>query len=364
LLASGNQTIKGKQMITSFSMIQLFKKCRMACNYRYIQGLYKKDQDYKLWFGSLIHECLKIWHSGEGIEPVLIHINEKCTINHDDFEDEEEYKAAKLDAKKTWHYATALMTAYANRYAVEPFTINALEEEFDADMIGNTDFKIKIKADGLVYLDDLKMVTDQEHYLYGAEEGYYLFEHKTTSSLGLDYFDKLWTDLQIVLYSYYMQKKFDVELKGVLYNVLQKPLLKQSQGETEAEFKERYKAACAKNKSGKSSATRNMPESDDDFQARHAEFYSQPHTLQRKIHVIPQEKYGLLNTELLSVLDDFKRCCSSGVFYRNELSCFNFNTPCDFFPLCAGTKATTGEIIKLSYGVSNDRVERFKELLS
>lgn len=334
----------------------------MACKYRYIHGLYKKDKDYKLWFGSLIHECLKVWHPENDISKIKPIIDKTCVVDQNRFDTDEEYTAALADAKKTRHYATAMMKAYAQRYPTEPFVVDAnmLEKEFDAD-IARTNLKIKVKADGIVYIDDLGLAGHE--YLAGAEEGYYLLEHKTTSSIGAGYFDKLWTDLQIVLYSHYIQKQFDIELKGVLYNVLQKPLIRQAQGETEEEFEERRQQLIAKSKTGKTSAKRKMPEPDEDFLVRLSAVCENPDMFQRKIHVIPEEKYELLLTELSFLTDDFKRCCETGVFYRNELSCFNFNTPCDYFPLCAATNSTRNEVVSVAYGVNGERKDRFKCLV-
>ena len=83
--------------------------------------------------------------------------------------------------------------------------------------------------------------------------------------LDASYLDRLWTDFQITLYAHYVEQALGIRISGVLYNILVKARLQQSAGETEAEFDARRAELIAKSKSGKSSAQRRMPETDEEF---------------------------------------------------------------------------------------------------
>ena len=53
-------------MLTTYSMWSLFRNCRKACDWRYQRELVPLERNHNLNFGSLIHECLEIWHRGSG----------------------------------------------------------------------------------------------------------------------------------------------------------------------------------------------------------------------------------------------------------------------------------------------------------
>jgi hypothetical protein len=156
-----------------------------------------------------------------------------------------------------WHLASAMMRGYAMRYETEEFEIVEVEKEFigeirnpDTGRLSQT-FRMAGKVDAIVRCHD----------------GLYLLEHKTASTVDANYLDKLWTDTQIALYCYYL-RELGYPIVGVIYNVLLKSRLKQGKGETQAEYEARKAELAAKNKSGKSTAKRQLPETDDDFRWR------------------------------------------------------------------------------------------------
>lgn len=66
-----------------------------------------------------------------------------------------------------------------------------------------------------------------------------------------------------------------INIKGVLYNILLKPTLKQTIGETIDEFKARELAAIEKSKSGKTSIKRKVPESDIEYEQRLSNWFTE-----------------------------------------------------------------------------------------
>jgi len=62
-------------MTTTYSMWRLFRNCRMACKWRYIDELVPLERDPNLAFGSVIHDCLECWHGERDLAKVLDHID-------------------------------------------------------------------------------------------------------------------------------------------------------------------------------------------------------------------------------------------------------------------------------------------------
>ncbi len=73
----------------------------------------------------------------------------------------------------------------------------------------------------------------------------------------------------------------------MIYNVLLKSRLQQKTGESEAEFELRRMELAAKNKSGRSTAQRQLPESDEEIQARLAAWYSRDEAFAAELTKLP-----------------------------------------------------------------------------
>lgn len=300
-------------MVTTYSMWSLFRNCRKAVEWRYVEHLSPIERAHSLAFGSLIHECLEIWHRHRDFSLVLDHIDRSCPERlHDGAQ------------KRDWHLATAMMRAYAERYAAEEFEVVALEHLFEGPITNpatgaaSRSFVLGGKVDGIVRIDG----------------DYYILEHKTASQIDADYLERLWTDFQITLYAYYIEQTMGIPITGILYNVLVKARLQQSAGETEDEFEARRAELIAKSKSGKSTAKRRMPESDEEFQQRLAEKYAEPGMLHRERLYLSRDRFEVLRAELWELTQAFLDARRRGVFYQNTSHCFSYQRPCPYFALC------------------------------
>ena len=300
-------------MVTTYSMWSLFRNCRKACEWRYLEELVPLERDGNLRFGSLIHDCLERWHRDRDLAAVLDHIDRAA--------------AGRTPGDRThrdWHLARAMMTGYAARYAEEAFDVVALEQTFEGPIVNpatgasSRTFVLAGKVDGIVLIDG-------EHFL---------LEHKTASKVDADYLERLWTDFQIVLYAHYLEQTLGLRIAGVLYNVLVKARLKQGVGETEAEYEERYAALAARNKSGKSSAKRRMPETDGAYQARLAERYAEQEMFHRERLYFSRDRFEALRAELWELTQSFLAARRRGVFYQNSSYCFQYGRACPYFALC------------------------------
>jgi hypothetical protein len=294
-------------------MWALFRNCRKACEYRYEVGLTPREKDPNLSFGSLIHDCLQLWHERRDLGAVLELIDRACSGR---FGDE--------SLRRDWHMARAMMTGYAARYPHEEFIVVSLEQTFEGPIVNpatgaaSRSFVLAGKVDGIVRIG----------------EDHYILEHKTASTIDADYLERLWTDFQIAIYSHYVEKALRIPIAGVIYNVLGKARLQQGKGETEEEYEARRAELIAKSKRGTTTAKRKMPESDEDYQARLAEKYADPTMFHRETLYLSRDRFDILRAELWELTQAFLDARRRGVFYQNTSFCFNYNRPCAYFPIC------------------------------
>ncbi len=163
---------------------------------------------------------------------------------------------------------------------------------------------------------------------------YFLLEHKTAATIDASYLERLWTDFQVTLYTHYIEKALGISIAGILYNVLVKARLQQSAGETEAEYEERRAALIAKSKTGKTSAKRRLPETDEEFQVRLAAKYAEPGSFHREpLHISP-DQVRALRSELWELTQAYLDARRRDAWYQNTSFCFQYGRPCEYFPLC------------------------------
>lgn len=294
-------------------MWSLFRNCRKACEYRYEIGLTLREKDPNLSFGSLVHECLQLWHGDRDLAAVLDLIDKACAG-----------RVGDESVRRDWHLARAMMTGYAARYPTEEFVVVALEKTFEGPIVNpatgaaSRSFVLAGKVDGIVRIGD-------DHYV---------LEHKTAATIDADYLERLWTDFQIAIYSHYVEQSLGIPITGVIYNVLGKARLQQGKGETEEEYQARRAELIAKSKSATTTAKRKMPESDGDYQARLAEKYADPTMFHREMLYLSEDRFEILRAELWELTQAFLDARRRGVFYQNTSFCFNYNRPCAYFPIC------------------------------
>jgi hypothetical protein len=302
-----------ERTVTTYSMWSLFRNCRRAAHWRYILQVVPLEKDQPLSFGTLIHACLEAWHRSRDLDRALEPIARACVAHA---QDEEQ--------RRTRHLGTAMMKGYAARYAQEEFEVIHLEKTFEGEIVNpetgasSRTFTLAGKVDGVVRI--------------GGE--YLLLENKTAAVVDSSYLERLWTDFQITLYTHYLEEALGIRIAGVIYNVLVKARLQQGGGETEAEYEERRATLAAKSKTGKTSAKRRMPETDEEFQARLAEKYTEPASFHREtLHVTPDQVTSL-RAELWELTQSYLEARRRDAWYQNTSFCFQYGRPCAYFPLC------------------------------
>ena len=125
----------GAPAISTYSMWSLFRNCRKAFEWRYLEELVPLERDRNLALGTVIHQCLEVWHSTRQLDAVLDTID-RAYPNRDQ----------EADEKRDWHLATAMMRGYATRYTDEEFEVVALEKTFEGKIVNPSDCSGPVKA--------------------------------------------------------------------------------------------------------------------------------------------------------------------------------------------------------------------------
>ncbi len=302
--------------VLTYSALNTFRNCPRKYKHRYIDCLLPREKPEAMSFGSVIHGAIELWYRSDANDhclwSVLDHVDQQFPM-----------RAGDDDQKAAWHLARAMITGYAARYQSEDFEIVEVEKSFMGE-IRNPDtnrpsqtFVMAGKADAIVRRPD----------------GMYLVEHKTASSVDANYLDKLWTDTQIALYSFYL-RQLGYPIVGVIYNVLLKSRLKQKVGETEAEYEARRAELAASNKSGRSTAKRQLPESDEAFHGRLAEWYARPEAFHREHIFLSEDRLAMLQEEVWEITQQYLDARRRGKWLLNTSNCFSFQRPCEYLPFC------------------------------
>ena len=306
----------GDKSVLTYSALNTFRNCPRKYKHRYIDNLRPRAKVESLSFGSVIHSAIEIWYRSVNDANRLWKVLDFIDRSFPE-------RATDESQMANWHLARAIFTGYASRYPTEDFTIIEVEKTFTGQ-IRNPDtgrcsqtFVMAGKADAIVKRDD----------------GMYLLEHKTAASIDGNYLDKLWTDTQIALYSYYL-RELGYPIVGIIYNVLLKSRLKQSPGETQDEYEARHAELAAKNKSGKSTAKRQMPETNEEFQGRLASWYSKPEAFHRELIYLPEERLSMLQDEVWEITQQYLDARRRGKWLLNTSSCFSYQRPCEYLSYC------------------------------
>jgi hypothetical protein len=299
--------------VLTYSAMSMFQACRRKYRYRHLDHLVPVEKPQALRFGSISHEWLETWHRTGDLELA------RRIIDHAYLD-----RSAVPDQKRDWHYQTAMLRAYTAQYPVEDFTVMALEAEFAGPLVNpatgrkSRSFEVRGKVDGIVRRGD-------EHLL---------LEHKTAATVSGDYLERLAMDLQILLYSYYVRETLQSPISSIIYNVLVKPRLAQTEGETEEQYDARKAELIAKSKSGKSSAKRRMPESDEDFQERLANWFTTESRFARVELLLDFESIENIRQQIWDIGKELLDARRLNRWHQNPRTCFGFGR-CVYWPICS-----------------------------
>ncbi len=313
----------GKRILTA-SSIRALRNCRKSYFWRYVEELSPVRTDAALRIGSVFHECLERWFRLDlegkpkdetAVAAILAHIDESFPN-----------RAGDPEQNRLWHQTRGMVVGYVARYPAESFRVVAVEQTFECPIIhpatgrASRTFRLAGKVDALVQDPD--------------SGEYYIMEHKSTSQIGGSAIEKLPLDFQVHAYVLGLSRSLGIPIAGVIYDVTAKVALKQRVAETTADFEARRSELLLKSRSGKTSAVQRQAEADSEFQARVAERYRDPEMFLRETLYVSQADVDEVEAEIWELTQQLLTAHRTGVFYRNDALCFQFNRPCAYFPLC------------------------------
>lgn len=310
-------------MIITYSAMSKFLSCPKKYKFRYVLGLVSRDEDPALWFGSAIHECLESHYHGAALIDIVAMLDARYPDRDNN-----------ADQRRDWQYTRAIMRNYVKRFEVEPF-VPSSPVPFDEPIIERA-FSFPL-ADGVTLsgkVDGLVEVFNPVETWWGnLTPGYYLLEHKTSSNPSELYWATKWADQQIALYSWVIEQVYGVKLNGVIYNVISKPKIRQTEGETFEEYNARYQEAIAKSKSGKTSIKQKQAESYDEFNTRLDAWYQEPDRFQRRVINFEQSIIDEVVLTVKQAAEDIARADRTG-YCRRSSGCMEYGKLCEYMPIC------------------------------
>jgi len=283
-------------------------------------GLTSLSQDDNLYLGSVWHSILEIWY-GTSDYQTKVELASKLI--------DQSFPKHISDSKqkRNWHLCHAMFEGYTKHYSEDDFKVLGVEMEFVVPIINpatnrsSRSFELRGKVDGLVQLKQTGEL--------------FLLEHKSAAQITGDYIERLPSDFQINLYAMALSRFLKRKISGVIYSITRKASLKQSEGETEEQFEIRKAKLIKKSKTGKTSAKRKMPETNDAFRERLIEKYRDPEMYYREVLYLSAEDAARTSSELWDITKLILAAKRESTWTPNWDNCFKFgNQPCTYWPLC------------------------------
>ena len=310
--------------ILTFSALRDFRNCRRRYYNRFVREIVPAGRDSNLYLGDTFHRSLEAWFAldRDGVardSAAIARIHALIDASYPN-------RDGDPQQKRLWHLARAMFDGYRRRYPTEDFEVVDVEREFDARIINpatgypSRSYCMRGKVDLLVRMRETGEL--------------FIVEHKSAAQIDGAYIERLPLDFQVAIYSHFLSRDLGVPIAGVIYDVVGKAKLKQREGETQEEYERRHAELVAKSKTGRSSAKRHMPESDEEYAARLADKYDDPAMFHREALYLSQDDVRDLVTEVWDLTQQLNTARREDAYYRNTDFCFRYNRPCAYFPLC------------------------------
>ncbi len=133
----------------------------------------------------------------------------------------------------------------------------------------------------------------------------WLWEHKSTGQIDGKTIESLWSDSQITGYVAALRDN-GLDIEGVVYDLAQKPKLKQKKTEDVDEFYDRIR-----------------------------EWHlTKENVYHREYVYISEQQIADWREDIWQVTQEILSCRRTGYWYRNTSRCFDWFRPCDYMPLC------------------------------
>lgn len=259
-----------------------FRNCRRRWYYRNVKQLVPRYTGEARGIGYAVHKGIELGDVEAGVAA----LGDRPIFDQQDYD---EFELARTTVR-------AMLTGYFRHF--DPLPNYRPEQKFDLPIINpatkrpSRTFRLAGRVDGLCTID-------------GQE---FLVEYKTVSQLGPAQIELLPMDAQITTYIYALQRSLGIRIAGVVYRFLRKPSIRQRQGETGAQFRERLT---------------------NDYLER-PDWYFREELVYRS-----QDDLARYEQELWDLTQDMLHARRHGLYYRNPARCYDYGG-CDYIPLCRG----------------------------
>lgn len=279
--------------ILTHSSMSTYRDCRRKYYFRYILGLVPSQEKASLRLGSAFHKGVELYYQGKDLQACIYGAGQL-------FQDADTTGWTESDYEEMDKQA-AILEGMLRGYALrlndrEEFQEVIPEREFLNPIINPATgastprFQHAGKADGL----------------FKRDGQWWLREFKTASSIDKGYVDRLKLDTQITSYMEALQADMGITIAGIIYTVVKKPSIKQTQKETPAQYCERVIA---------------------DYQDR-LDFYFWQEQFYRNQNDLVEWQY-----ERWDIQKDIAESMRTERWYRNTSSCGQYGG-CAYMPLC------------------------------
>ena len=304
-------------LLVSPSGLELWRTCRRKFKLRRIDLLIPENWEdgEQLSFGKLVDQAIERRNDGMDWVGVLEWLDAECSGRSFDSRLAERYARAK-----------ALLTGYERQWQADPWTFVGVQVEVEGPVTNPQTGAVAKLTMFHGWLDGL-ILWDGQLWVY---------ELKTTSRLDGAYLESLWQAPQTGLYALYVQRQLGVPVAGVLYDICQKSATQtvRREGESEEQYEARAGELRAMNKTGKTTAKRQMPESWDEYSERLIEVHSRPEMYRREAIPITADRLADVEAELWMQARDMTTARQQATFYKNDRACVHFGQECEYLPLC------------------------------
>ena len=281
----------------------------MNCRKRFLLKLNRYTSASKnktTLFGNIVHRVLELMYEATQEHTKLnwSRFIEIAISTHEQHEQDNYIGVTPEDIQFAQVVANVMLLAYVNYYT-EDFTdkrFTDTEEEISVLFLKPFRTRLLMKLDGC-------------YNTKGKAPKVWLMEHKTRSRISEETLMKrLSYDFQNLTYVTIVEEAREINIDGVLYNIIRKPQIRQRKGETAHEFATRLK---------------------EDIEKR-PEFYFMRYEIPYTKADKKSFRAELFET-ILSIRESLTKCKQTrdnSVFYKNPTAC-EANFPCEFIDACA-----------------------------
>lgn len=309
-MVSGSRSLNHMFLKLRNSWVQVWKDCRRKFMYAHMKGLSTGRISDNLVLGTAVHAGIAtLYERKTGHDPMV----PSSAQNHALVAEESVIQAFKarstsLTAQQLENVdelavtARAMVAGYAHHYGSQDKDVRpvGIEKQFEIKLNRNLPKSHVLRG-------TIDMLAEWNGDLY-------IFEHKTTSDVSQDYFDRASVDWQVHGYSlaaFVLTGKWP---KGIVYNAIRKPSIRQTKKEGRLEYLSRLT---------------------NDYIERPGFYFA------RQIITLSQVQLSAYMSELRFVFDEIAEAVveaekgNKEYLYSNSGNCMKYNQRCEFLDACA-----------------------------